>query len=124
MAKSAAKQEPKYDEMLMKYAEEHNDARLMKVACGKGSIWDYLTGYIKENGLGELPIDQKTKRTIETSFNNNAKRHKQLEKWMRDELKIEGKSDVQVLIGELYKKEEALLDEYAYSILCDFLGVH
>lgn len=104
------------------YARENNDAGLMEVAYGGASIWDYLSNYIDANDLKDLKISDKVKRTIGASFKSNARRRNQLEKWMKEESKI-GETDIQKNILEMYKNEADLLDNYAYLILCDFLGI-
>lgn len=109
--------------ILMDYAETKNDALLMKVACGKASIWEYLADYVKKNDLAKLKINDKTARTIGSSFEQNKKRRKQLDKWIKDESKGTDKNAVEIAVLDLYIKEAELLDSYAYTILCDFLGI-
>lgn len=113
----------KSEAILMNYAEANNDALLMKVACGKASVWEYLAEYVKKNDLAKLKINDASARTIGTSFENNKKRRKQLDKWIKDENKATSHTSVEKVILDLYVKEAELLDSYAYTILCDFLDI-
>lgn len=110
------------DKKLMNHAEKINDALLMKVACGRASIWEYLSNYIEAEDLGKIAINDATKRTIGTSFKNNQKRRVQLSKWINDEKKVENPTKIDSTILEMYEKEAEILDAYAFSILCDFLN--
>lgn len=107
---------------MMAYAEENNDVAMMKIACGQGSIWDYLAKYIEENDLTEWKVNEFYKRTLGTTFKSNATRRKRLEKWIRHEEDDMVINNTQKAIIDLYKQEANLLDDYAFLIADDLLG--
>lgn len=109
------------------HAEQGRDMNLMRALCDIPgySVWDYLKEtFIDIQGIGDTSIDgKKTSRKIGLSFKNNARRREQLAKWIEDEENIKNPTQIQKTILELYRKEAALLDEYANLLLLEYLNL-
>lgn len=112
------------------HAEQGHDMKLMRALCDipEYTVWDYLREtFIDIEGIGTSAIDgrkKSSKRRVGVSFKSNARRREQLAKWIEDEESIKNPTQVQKTILELYRKEAALLDEYANLLLLEYLNLN
>lgn len=102
----------KTQKAIKKMAEDRDSIKLYKVAMGETDLFSYLTDYIKENNLGETPVGGTTLIKV---LNANAKRRKQLAKWVENEENDAYKA--------LYSKEIKILDDYSEKVFIDVIGL-
>lgn len=96
---------------LKNLAKENNDVELAFVASGETDPFIYLTELV-ETDAGKASV-AKSKRPISSIAKQNAKRYKQVKKWLNLEDDEKYKA--------LYEQELAALEEYAFIAIIDLL---